>query len=74
MKYLVIEIQVSDTVSNIVTAYDTRNEAESHYHSVLASAAISSLPCHSALIVTEEAQVIAGARYKHGSTPEPEGE
>lgn len=75
MKYLVIEIQTNgDNVSNIVTAYDDRNTAESAYHSILASAAVSSLPCHAAMIVTEEAQVIAGARYKHGSTPEPNTE
>ena len=67
MKYLVIEIQTTGegTVSNIVTAYDDRNTAESAYHSILASAAVSELACHSALIVTEEAQVVAGARYRH---------
>lgn len=77
MKYLVIEIQthVDGQVGNIVTAYDDRNTAESAYHAILASAAVSSLPCHSALIVTEEAQVIAGARYKHEQpTPTPNEE
>ena len=77
MKYLVIEIQVhaDGQVGNIVTAYDDRNTAESAYHSILSSAAVSELACHSALIVTEEAQVIAGARYKHEQpTPEPDGE
>lgn len=77
MKYLVIEIQTQadGTVSNIVTAYDDKNTAESAYHSILASAAVSTLACHAALIVTEEAQVVAGARYRHGQpTPEPDGE
>ena len=68
MKYLVIEIQTQadGTVSNIVTAYDDRNTAESAYHAILASAAVSSLPCHAAMIVTNEAHVIAGSRYTHG--------
>ena len=74
MKYLVIELQTQadGTVSNIVTAYDNRNEAESAYHSILASAAVSALPCHAAMIVTNEAHVIAGSRYTHGVEPTPE--
>lgn len=74
MKYLVVEIQTNadGSVGNIVTTFDDQNSAESAYHSILASAAISSLPCHAAMIVTNEAHVIAGARYVHGVTPEPE--
>lgn len=71
MKYLVIEIQTNgDNVSNIVTAYDDRNTAESAYHSILASAAVSELACHAAMIVTNEAHVIMGSRYIHGVEPE----
>lgn len=72
MKYLVIEIQTQadGQVGNIVTAYDDRNTAESAYHSILASAAVSSLPCHAAMIVTNEANVIMGSRYIHGVEPE----
>lgn len=68
MKYLVIELQTATdgTVANIVTAYDDRNTAESAYHSILASAAVSTLPCHAAMIVTNEAHVIMGSRYTHG--------
>lgn len=68
MKYLVIEIQTNTdgSVGNIVTAYDDRNTAESAYHGILASAAVSSLPCHAAMIVTNEAHVIMGARYTRG--------
>ena len=74
MKYLVIELQTQadGTVSNIVTAYDNRNEAESAYHAILSAAAVSELPCHAAMIVTNEAHVIAGSRYTHGVEPTPE--
>lgn len=72
MKYLVIELQTNadGSVANIVTTYDERNQAESAYHSILASAAVSELPCHAAMIVTNEAHVIMGNRYTHGVEPE----
>lgn len=74
MKYLVIEIQTNTdgSVGNLVYAYDSRNEAESKYHSILASAAVSQLPCHAAIIITNEAHVIMGSRYTH--VEEPTGE
>ena len=74
MKYLVIELQTATdgSVANIVTAYDNRNEAESAYHAILSAAAVSTLPCHAAMIVTNDAHVIAGSRYTHGVEPVPE--
>lgn len=67
MKYLVIEIQTSadGSVANLVTAYDDRNLAESAFHSILASAAVSNLPIHSAVIITNEGFVINRECYKH---------
>lgn len=65
--YLVIEIQKSmeGTIANITTAYADRNQAESHYHSILSSAAISSLPLHSAVLLSEEGYLIASQYYIH---------
>ena len=67
MKYLTIEIQTSadGTVSNLVTAHDTRLAAESTYHTILAAAAISQLPCHAAMLVTSEGYPVAYESYKH---------
>ena len=55
--YLVVEIQKYDSgnIGNIVTVKQTRAEAESTYHSVLASAALSSLPVHGAILMDEHA-------------------
>lgn len=66
--FIVIELQknAEGVVSNIVTAFGTQAEAESHYHTVLAAAAISELPVHSAIIVSEEAFPIMRQCYKHG--------
>lgn len=67
MKYLVIEIQTSwdGTVGNIVTAHDTREQAESKYHAVLSAAAISTIMKHSAVIMDEEGAVLGSMCYRH---------
>lgn len=67
MKYIVIELQknAEGVVSNIVTSHDTLPEAESKYHSILAGAAVSEVPVHSAIIVSEEGFPVAHKCYKH---------
>lgn len=72
MKFLVIEIQIYDNGSagNNVWAYDTINEAESKYHAVLASAAVSDVPVHSAAILNETGYEIRVQSYNH-KQPEP---
>ena len=67
MKYIVIEIQANwdGSVGNIVTAHDTRAEAESKYHAVLSAAAISSVMKHSAVIMDEEGAVLGSMCYRH---------
>lgn len=65
--YIVIELQkdTKGVVSNIVTSFDTLAEAESKYYSILADAAISSVPVHSAVLVSEEGFPVKHQCYKH---------
>lgn len=65
--FIVIELQKSadGVVSNIVTSHEEQGVAESQYHSILAAAAISRLPVHSATILTEEGFQLAYKCYKH---------
>lgn len=65
--YIVIELQKSAEghVSNIVTEHTSLAEAESRYHSVLSSAAISEIPVHSAIIISEEGFPVKYQCYKH---------
>lgn len=65
--YVVLEIQTNTdgTVGNLVSAYDTRSSAESAFHSILASAAISALPAHAAVLMTNEGSVIDSRCYTH---------
>jgi hypothetical protein len=65
--FIVIELQknAEGVVSNIVTAFDTLAEAESKYYTILSAAAISKVPVHSAIIVSEEAFPVKYQCYKH---------
>ena len=65
--YIVIELQSNTDggVSNLVTSHNTLAEAESKFHSIMASAAINDVPVHSAIIVSEEGFPVAHKCYKH---------
>jgi len=63
--FIVIEIQNGASTSTIVNTYSTRNEAENHYHTVLAYAAISSVPKHSAVMLTEDGDYIKHECFEH---------
>lgn len=65
--FIVVELQrnVEGIVSNIVTSHNNLAEAESKYHTVLASAAVSEIPVHSAILVSEEGFPVMYQCYKH---------
>ena len=64
--YIVIEIQTNSdgTVGNLVWAFDNEAQAQQKYHYVLASAAVSGLPCHSCVILRNDGEQIALTCYK----------
>lgn len=66
--YIVMEIQTNanGTVGTLVTSYDNRDQAESKYHTILAAAAISPLPCHAAVLLTEQGLILTNGYYEHG--------
>ena len=70
--YTVVEIQTNadGTVGNIVHAYANRAEAEHEYHLALAAAAISSLPIHAAVLLTNEGFMEKHERYIHEQAEE----
>ena len=72
MKYIVIELQTQadGTVTNLVSPYDTLNEAESKFHQILMYAATSSLAVHAAVILTSEGYMMKNECYKHIVTTE----
>lgn len=81
-QFYIIEIQqyTNGEFGHIVHfAYDenattARLKAESKYHEVLASAAISELPQHSATLLTSDGRAVMSQCYKHSVEPTPEPE
>lgn len=60
--YIVLEIQ--DTAV-LVNSYDTRNEAENKYHTILAYAAVSSVEKHCAVMLTTDGDFIKSESFEH---------
>ena len=71
--YIVFEIQTNNdgTIGTLVSSYPEQNQAESAYHAVLSAAAISALPVHSCVLLTEEGFELMHGCYKHEPQPEP---
>lgn len=65
--YVAIELitKQDDTFSVNTFKKETRDEAESAYHSILTSAAKSAHKIHAAVILNPEGQRIKGECYKH---------
>lgn len=64
--YLVIELQTNNgKMANLAYAYDTQNEAESKFHSILSTAAVSSVEVHTAVVIDEQGCVLANGSYTH---------
>ena len=55
-------------------AEQARLKAESKYYEVLAAAAVSNLPCHSAILFTTEGFPLMHQCYKHTVAPEASSE
>ena len=71
MKYIVVELQTNgSTTANIVTTHDTREAAESKYHTVLAAAAVSNVEIHSAVILTPDGFQLMSQAYRHAPAAE----
>ena len=65
--YIVIELQknAEGHVSNIVTEHNTQEEAESKFYSIMAFAAVSEIPVHSATILREDGHPVMYKSYTH---------
>lgn len=70
--YIVIELQTNaeGVVGSLVYKYESRDEAESKFHSILAAAAISALPVHAAVMLTNAGTMVKSEFYRHGGEEE----
>lgn len=71
--YFIVELQVNgDSGANIVKTADTYEGAMSKYHTVLASAAVSSVDKHSCIVLDDEGRHMARECYIHSKADETE--
>ena len=64
--FAVIEIQKNGaSASPITTLFTDKDDAHSKYHQVLAAAAISQVPEHSAILVSEEGNYMFHEKFIH---------
>ena len=70
--YVAVEIKEKKDGTMEVSTFkkETREQAEKAYHSILATAADSEHPIHSAVILNAEGQRIKGDCYKHQQAEE----
>lgn len=74
--YVAIEQKEKQDGTYEVSTYkkDTRDEAEKAFHSILAVAATSEHPVHSACILNPEGKLLKSECYKHEIPAEEDGE
>lgn len=64
--FIIIELQTTKgQTANIVTTRETKDEAMSAYHSILAAAAISNVEYHTAVVMDEQGRYLARECYVH---------
>ena len=62
----IVEIQKNgDSASNITELYTDTAQAKSRYHELLSIAAVSSVPEHSIILVSEEGNYMFHEKYVH---------
>lgn len=68
--FIVIELQANTEgqVANIVSSYETLPEARNKFYTILASAAVSDVPTHSAVILDHCGNLIARESFTHLAT------
>jgi len=75
-EYIVIEIQVAQdgAVATIAAAYEDYGAAFNKYHTILAAAAVSALPVHSAIVLDPYGNTLAKQAYTHDTDSADEAE
>jgi hypothetical protein len=64
---IILELQkTGNTLAHLLTTHESRDEAESKYHTVLSAAAVSSVNVHSAVMLDDTGRWIKGETYYHG--------
>jgi len=75
-KYIVIEMQTNaeGAVATLSSVHDSYNTAQQKYHMILAAAAVSDLPLHSAAILSPRGELVASQYFDRSGHIAAEGE
>ena len=65
--FIVSELQTTESTAVLNFVFADRLQAEQKFHEVLAYAAVSPSPVHSAVMLTEEGVLIKRESYTHGA-------
>ena len=67
--YIVMEIQTNanGTIGTLINTYEDKLQAESKYHAVLTAAAVSALPVHACVVLTEKGEMQLNKAYEHNA-------
>ena len=70
--YIVIELQTNEAgqMAYLANVYSDRPHANQKYHTILAAAAVSGLPMHTAIILDASGQIMNRECYINGSRKE----
>ena len=64
--FIILEVQSTENATSVLSfTYEDGNVAENKYHTILAYAATSSVPMHSAVLMNEMGGVIKKEYYTH---------
>lgn len=74
--FVVVELQTyqDGTLGNLVYSFTDRSEAEQKYHLILAAAAVSSLPVHAAVMLSNDGHSLMYQNYRHNEPIEESDE
>ena len=73
--FSIIELQTTNgQTAHVYQTAETRDEAMSKYHTVLASAAISKVEYHACIVADEQGRYIARECYEHIESTPDQGE
>lgn len=76
MTYIIVEIQTdaTGTVTFLTFENEGKEAAEQQYHTSLAAAAVSKLPCHAVSMLDSEGRLIKREKYTHKSEEDKQDE
>lgn len=71
--YIVMEIQTnaSGEVATLINQYEALNNAESKFHQILASASVSDIPVHTAVLMDEKGKTYRAEYYLNSQSNSP---